>query len=453
MSEFKSGYSLTDGQTRGYEAVKSGRNVLILGTSGSGKSTLLDLIRQDFGNSTVFGATTGVANQNLFNGAGGGGTAHSLFSLPIGIHNKIHEAKVNPYTQQVFGATDKVQRVCLDEAGMLTPDQFYLMQKRLKRFNKKTSKRKQRNIQTILIGDILQIPPVLSGYELEYTLEKYKTPHFFMTDLFKEMDFEIVFLNQVMRQKDQEYKDMLNILRYGIKDQYKEVCDYFNKQVKYPLPKDVTLLTPYNKMVDKANDEALKRNLNPCGVFEATVTGKYNMRDCPVDEIINLKVGLPCITVVNHPEGLYQNGSSGVIHDLTVEGAFVKFNNGKVVLIEPFTFEAREYVVEEVVLDDGSKEEVLVNKVVGRCCTLPVRLSAGLSIHKAQGKTLNSKTIIDLGWGFKDNTDNNFGTSLAYVGLSRNTNIEDIYLVRKLEPKHIRVDYDVIDWLKQHNAV
>lgn len=454
MSEFKEGFNLTQGQLRAYEAIKSGKNVLVLGTSGSGKSTLLDLIRQDFGAGTVFGATTGVANQNLFDGRGGGGTFHSIFSIPASIHNKVHEGKVNPYTQSLFGSTDKVERVCIDEAGMMTPDQFVLMQKRITRFNKKTSRRCKRNIQTILIGDFLQIPPVLFGTELDYTKETYGTTHFFMTELFKSMNFEVVFLDQVMRQKDPEFKAMLDILRYGVKEQYDEVCNYFNKQVKYPLPKDVTMITPYNKMVDKANDEALSRNLNPCGLFEATVTGKYDMKDCPVDTVIKLKVGMPCITVTNHPEGKYQNGSAGIIHSMSEEGAYIKFdNNGEIHLIEPHTFENKEYVVEEVELDDGTKEECLVQKTVGRCNTLPIRLSAGISCHKSQGKTMTGKTIIDLGWGFKESEDNNFGVALTYVSTSRLTDINNMYLTRKMEPKHIRVDYGVINWLKEHNAI
>ena len=335
---------------------------------------------------------------------------------------------------------------------MLTPDRFVLMAERIKRFSKPTKKRAARNIQMVLVGDLLQLPCVLFGKELELTLQRHGTRHFFLTKEFKEMNFEVVYLDKAVRSGDPVFNSFLDVIRYNDDSRMEEALAYFNKRANLPLPENVPLITTSNAAASEGNRVALSYNKNPCGVYRPTITGNYDMKNCPVEEELRLKVGMPVLTLVNHPDKLYNNGSGGVVEDMTEDGVYVRFNVTKEThLVEPFVFEEKDTYVDGVeTLEDGTERPLILQKVVGSAECIPLRLASALTCHKVQGKTIDSPFVIDL--GFRGFGKSGFGESIVYTALSRATEVDKIFLKHPLTRAHVRACPITLQWLKDNNA-
>src|SRR4030066_45902 len=68
-------------------------------------------------------------------------------------------------------------------------------------------------VQVILIGDLYQLPPVVSSREREIFHGHYATPYFFSAECFMGLDMEFVELEKIYRQKDDEFIRLLNAIR------------------------------------------------------------------------------------------------------------------------------------------------------------------------------------------------------------------------------------------------
>lgn len=445
-------FELTEGQKKALIlSTTSKGNVAICGSGGAGKSTILSLLKEYYGDKILFCGSTGISNNLLFDGKGGNGTAHRVFSLPLGMHNEHHVKKVGGYTQGLLGKSDLVEVICIEEFSMITPDQLALIEKRITRFNKKTRNRKRRNLRIILCGDILQIPPVISDVEKRYMIKEYGSSLLVKSDVFKRMDFEVAVLDEVKRTGDKTFLAALDVLRYGQEHRYEGVLKWLNKRANLPLPENVPVIASTNKRVAEVNDQALLQNKEDSFFYHAVITGKYQMKNCPVEEVVEMKVGMPIITVVNQPvqgeeKPAYSTGEFGYIEQCTTEGCWVYFpDKNESHFVDLFEFEERESEIQKDVLQaNGTTKDVMNVKVVGSCITLPCKVAASMSCHRFQGKTISTKGIVDLGYGFYPDSD--FGCNLLYVSLSRFTSVDNIYLQRPLNLKHIKVCRQSIDW-------
>ncbi len=70
-------------------------------------------------------------------------------------------------------------------------------------------------VQMVLIGDLYQLPPVVTSAEQEIFSLRYQTPYFFSSEIFSKPDFEIEFveLEKVYRQSDENFIELLNSIR------------------------------------------------------------------------------------------------------------------------------------------------------------------------------------------------------------------------------------------------
>ena len=58
-------------------------------------------------------------------------------------------------------------------------------------------------VTTVFVGDLLQLPPIVSSKEEAiYFSHRYKTPYFFSADVFKQQEIMPVSLTKVRRQAD-----------------------------------------------------------------------------------------------------------------------------------------------------------------------------------------------------------------------------------------------------------
>ena len=77
---------------------------------------------------------------------------------------------------------------------------------------------------------------------------------------------------------------------------------------------------------------------------------------------------------------------------------------------------------------------------VGSFKQFPLNLGYAMTIHKAQGKTLDS-VIIDISRGA-------FAHGQTYVALSRTRNASDMHIIAPLKPRDVIFDTRVLDFVK-----
>jgi ATP-dependent exoDNAse (exonuclease V) alpha subunit len=118
------------------------------------------------------------------------------------------------------------------------------------------------------------------------------------------------------------------------------------------------------------------------------------------------------------------NGTIARISRLEERKVFVEVA-GREHELEPANWEQRRYAYDK-------DQEKIVGTVAGTFKQYPVRLAWALTIHKAQGLTLDS-VYIDLGRG-------TFAHGQAYVALSRCRTLEGMALARTLTPRDILFD-------------
>jgi hypothetical protein len=170
---------------------KTNRHVFVTGRAGTGKSTLLGWFRQNTAKKAVVLAPTGVAAINV-----GGQTIHSFFGFkPDVTPSSIRRSKKNDKKNLFRSLTT----IIIDEVSMVRADLLDCVDHFL-RLNGPDDKAAFGGVQMIFIGDLYQLPPVVTSREKEIFKGHYATPYFFSAAAFDGLDMELVELEKVYRQ-------------------------------------------------------------------------------------------------------------------------------------------------------------------------------------------------------------------------------------------------------------
>jgi ATP-dependent DNA helicase PIF1 len=147
--------------------------------------------------------------------------------------------------------------------------------------------------------------------------------------------------------------------------------------------------------------------------------------------LLELAVGAQVVFVANVAPPDLVNGSRGVVTAFAADGApVVQLANGAVVTAKPFQRAVR------VVANDPRTAYVYEQ--------LPLRLAWALTIHKAQGMSIDAVRI-DLG-------PDVFEAGQAYVALSRVRTLAGLSLMR-FDPRSVKADAAVVRWYKAQERV
>ena len=195
-------------------------------------------------------------------------------------------------------------------------------------------------VQLILVGDLLQLPPVVEHKEEKIFREQWKSPYFFDAHSYPDLHVQTIELTKIWRQSDPNFIKLLDQIREGnVTD---ELLSQLNKCVAAPssIGNDWTTLTALRKTADKINTEQI-HNLNT-KLFEsiAKITGdvEQNENNFPGSYILLYKRNARVMAVKNDPEGRFVNGSFGIIQNATDKIITVKFDNGNVARLERSLF-------------------------------------------------------------------------------------------------------------------
>ncbi len=406
-------------------------HIFITGRAGTGKTTLLQAFVDTTAKRVAVCAPTGVAAL-----AAGGQTIHSLLRLPIGIIGKRELGFIPKESLAVLAALDAL---VVDEISMVSADVLDAMDRRLRQ-----AKRKRHlpfgGVQLIMFGDPYQLSPVVSGQaEKAYYRDHYRSPWFFDAKIWSETEIEIEELDTIHRQADSEFRAVLNALREGRMEA--DMGRMLNEHgMREPEDPDLITLSTTNAAVSRINQSALERLGGKGKIAHADIEGDFGSTSAyPADEQLVLKPGARVMFLRNDiagPDGpRYVNGSLGVVEKIT-DTVLVDVD-GEGVLVEPVTWEKVKY-------DYSPATKMLSQEVVAEFTQFPLRLAWAVTIHKAQGKTLDA-AVIDLG-------QRAFAPGQTYVAFSRLTSLEGLYLKRPLTPSDIIVDQDVVRFMSQERG-
>lgn len=411
---------LSKGQQRALDDALDGKNLFITGPGGVGKSFLIEeiitqLSRQRY-KSVAVTASTGIAAVNI-----GGMTIHSF--LKTGLCQNIPELierGISTEWKQIRHVMT-TDTIIIDEVSMLRGDFITMIDWYLKEVTKNTQPFGGKQI--IFIGDMCQLPPVIKDDSKIY----YKYP--FQSPAWENANLQIHILSKIFRQDNQDLIKYLHKVRFGLISE--DVLEYFNQCVKRDLSeKNPVILFPTNNEADNVNTTNLKLLPGEEFQYKATYSGhpswiEYLKKNCISVDLLKLKVGAPVMFIKNDMEGMFQNGTRGV----------VKFLNNNTIIVT----NSDSNVDISMKID---KWEVKDNKdnILAQMNQFPVKLAWACSIHKSQGLTLDYVQC-DLRRCFE--------VGQGYVALSRVRDINGLSISSPLKKSNFKVCPHVLRYYKQ----
>lgn len=406
----------------------SDKNLFITGNAGTGKSTLLDYFKNSTKKNVAVLAPTGVAALNV-----GGQTIHSFFLIPPNITpERVLEHKLSKKRIELIC---KLDLMIIDEASMLRADLLDCMDVSLRYY--RGTNLPFGGLKMVFIGDLYQLPPVVTGEERELFRDYYNSPYFFSAKCLEDSDLEFLELRKIYRQSEMDFIKLLNKVRNNTVsvDDLEQLNERYQAVVG---SRDfVITLTTTNAAADEKNMLELSKLNSKVETFKGEIDGDFEKRNLPTQEKLEFKVGAQIMMLNNDMMGRWVNGSIGKITDIgfdDLEGddvLTVKLNDGKTAKVTRHTWNIHKYFFNE-------ETQKIDTEVAGSFTQFPLRLAWAITIHKSQGKTFDN-VIIDIGNG-------TFAHGQIYVALSRCRSFKGISLKRKIEKRHIWMDRKVLDY-------
>ncbi len=246
-------------------------------------------------------------------------------------------------------------------------------------------------------------------------------------------------LDTIHRQADSEFRVVLNALRTGgVTQDMGELLNTFGS--RRPLPSEVITLAATNRVANEINGEALLRLPGEVIRKPAEIDGSFGSSGSyPADEELRLKPGAQVMFLRNDANGpngpRYVNGTLGIV--LRVGDVITVEVDGEKIDVEKATWAKMEY-------RNDPSTGLVAPVAVAEFTQFPLRLAWAVTIHKAQGKTLDA-AVIDLGMRA-------FAPGQTYVAFSRLTSLDGLYLKRPLTPSDIIVDENVVKFLSEERG-
>ena len=394
--------------------------ILVTGGAGTGKSTFIRWLDNEFKGQTLICAPTGIAALTVH-----GSTIHRLCKFPP---SWIVDGDIQRDSKSL---AKHAKILIIDEISMVNANVLDSIDKyfQLNRDNKKPFG----GICVIMVGDLFQLPPIVTITTRKLFDSKYQSPKFFSSDALKESEFYPVELTKAFRQVDQEFVDLLAKIREG--KSLSSAIKALNSTCKITdTPSTGTItLSPRLADIERINSERLKKLAGAVKVFNGVLTGKFSEKQVPVPNKIELKVGAQVMIAKNGKN--YVNGDIATVNEILTDRVKLMLTDRKELVEVPISvWQQFEYKFNE-------ETEEIERVVSGSYSQLPVVLAWAMTIHKSQGLTL-SKVHLDLGKGA-------FETGQTYVALSRCRSLRTLSLARPIRSEDILVDPQAVAFYKE----
>lgn len=401
----------------------TGRNVFLTGKAGTGKTTFLKRLKQICPKRMIVTSPTGVAAINA-----GGVTLHSFFQLPLG--PQIPGSYSEPdrrFSKVKIDIIRSLQLLVIDEISMVRADLLDSVDTVLRRY--RGSKDPFGGVQLLLIGDMQQLSPVVRAEDEEILRPYYDTYYFFGSKAWQKTPYVSIELNQIFRQTDTSYIDILNAIRNGKSDSNTLAKLNTRYIPNYVADKDddvVTLVTT-NAQAERINSLHMLELDTEQRTFNAEITGDFPESSFPVDRNLTFKSGSVVMFLKNDTGGerRFFNGKIGRVVGFESDSVIVKCkDDSENIYVKPMRWENTKYTVD-------SKTKEITEEVVGTFTQIPLKTAWAVTIHKSQGLTFDHLLL---------NAHNSFAHGQVYVALSRCRTLEGLILLQPLQPSDIITD-------------
>ena len=423
-SDLPEDYSPGEAGNTVLKAIEAGAPFIFMtGRAGTGKSTFVRFLQRRYQEgrlNTAIVAPTGVAALNA-----GGQTIHSFFKFPprrIIPAEDIHKKDVT--------IIKKLDLLIIDEISMVRADLLDAIDYALRLW--RGSKAPFGGVQLLVVGDLLQLPPIVKGDERTRFETEYRSPWFFDAQVFmKEVEVLTVELTEVHRQTDGGFIDLLNRIR--VNEDHREAVAELNRDCfrdAAPMSTSLTL-TATNSAADSINDGELEAIAADIVSYEGTTIGNFKLTGdrLPSPNPLMLKIGARVMVTQNIPGAV--NGSLATVLRLEKDAVTIELDVGGELRLIRACWQQFEFVW-------SAEKGRIVPEVVGEYRQIPLMLGWAVTIHKSQGLTLDSVTV-DLGRGA-------FAVGQTYVALSRCRDKGSLRLARPISMRDVMADTRVIEF-------
>ncbi len=424
---------LTQSQQEAYETISQGKSIFLTGPGGTGKSFLLqylyDMIPERTGKHIAITAMTGCAALLIGRFAK---TLHSWAGIGLGREPPMALVAAIRRSGKALRRWLGTDILVIDEVSMLTPElleKLDTIAKSIRRCNLPMG-----GLQVVFVGDFYQLPPVNKDKDKE-------TQFVFESPIWKTIVQETVELKTILRQTDPVFQTILSQARQGfLEDESVRILETRQDRSWQQLEIRPTLLFTRRAEVDNINERNLRalqgeRKLYKAETVFAPIQATANLtesspavkhaiekmdRDGQYMAELILAIGAQVMLLTNlDHEAELVNGSRGVVVGFEKSGApIVQFRSGKPIPISATTWESED-------LEGVGRKQI------------PLRLAYAITIHKAQGATLDC-ALIDIG-------TSTFEYGQAYVALSRVKNLESLY-IWDIEPTAFKAHPKVVEF-------
>ena len=411
-------------QLSAFDAIeRTNSNILILGPAGTGKSTFINYLKSASKKRIICACPTAVSALNV-----GGQTIHSLFQIQPRDFILPEFLKLKAKPRNILNATDVL---IIDEISMVAPDlldAIDILARMARRNNEPFG-----GIQIAAIGDLFQLPPVITREATQYYTSEYGHPnaYFFDSHVYGRANFIKFNFDFVYRQNDLPLLENLVQLR----NNDTASLDFFNACRIDDVTRraNAVLITPFRAVAERINATRLAQINETPVVYNGVLTGSFSERDVPAPLALELKVGALVVFVKNGDK--WHNGSMGIVRDLTARSITVQLlsDNHEIVTVRPEKWEKIEYSRDE--------NDRIVENEVGGYKQFPLNLGYAMTIHKAQGKTLDA-VVVDMSRGA-------FTHGQTYVALSRTRTASDMHIASPLYARDVIFDKRVLEFIEQ----
>ncbi len=380
------------------EILLAGESALLTGPAGTGKTFVLNQfirLSKYEGKHVSVTATTGLAATHL-----GGSTIHAWAG--IGVSDELPGQFLDHMSKGRREIIEKTDILIIDEISMLHDFRLDMIDEVCRLVRRKDIP--FGGIQVVMSGDFFQLPPI--------NRDGSRQGRFVVnSNVWNELTPVVLYLDEQFRQTEGDVlHGILTALREGELRRHHAESLLARADTNPPEGMTLTELHTVNVDVDRINELRLAALPGDEVIYQQHSTGSTNyveslQRSVLAPPALVVKLGALVMAVKNDTSRRYVNGSIGTVVDFEPGSDYpvVEFMNGKVITMQPDTWELR----------DGDKKRASISQI-------PLRLAWAITVHKSQGMTLDAARI-DLRKAFVE--------GMGYVALSRVKDIEHLYLV------------------------
>jgi hypothetical protein len=424
---------------------QTGKPLFLTGKAGTGKTTFLKYIRENCSKKLAVVAPTGVAAINA-----GGVTMHSFFQLPFGPyiadyrsgwgapnmelsnrHTLLKNLRLSNNKRELI---QSLELLIIDEVSMLRADMLDAIDTVLRHVRKRYDIAFG-GVQVLYIGDLFQLPPVVSREEWQLLNAHYKSPFFFDAQVLQNEPPVYIELKKIYRQKDAEFISVLNSIRNNVADaeDIKILDRRYNPAFSPKEAERYIILTSHNAKADIVNKTELEKLNSRLHVFEGVTKGDFGEKVAPVDKHMLLKEGAQIMFVKNDKGETrrYYNGKIGTISKIELDKIWVRFEGEQDVL------ELAKETWRNINYKYNQENDEIEEEEIGSFSQYPIRLAWAITIHKSQGLTFE-RAIVDAAASF--------APGQVYVALSRLTSLEGLILHSRINTSQVMTDQRVVNY-------